>query len=1021
MMKKVKLVDYTDSLAQGIKEMWDNSIEGWNGEKFKSTEQTIKNEENNSSHLQLKLAQIESIIAGYCKLSIDHQDTGALYIDLLSVRDGFQGKKIGKRLVKDAVEKTIELGWPRLDLHTWDGNIKAVPLYKKCGFFWEKRDDETHLINLIPTVLQTELFSEFFKKADWYKDSVREIKIEPDINIQNKFNIWTYRWENGGDFLEIDFTRRGRGITRIENSDYLIRTTVENLNLVFGQNYKIKYEFINKSGKPLNVEIKGKDNKNIIYKLEKLIDVKDQVFFHGEFCVGPILNKQVEWKTHPSVISEMKINGKSITFKTGVVPEYPLTIDMVNPDHPSKRCFANVQNELYLNLENHYNKKTSYRIKLPDCSAIDISPKTIDVILKANEKKSVPLKYIANCSHFYSKDIDIEAVVEDREPFVFRLEISEVFRTGYGHYFGESREGIEAGIGNYYLWFSKEYNNTLFFGDSTKEGSSIQIFPFKLGLPYSNEFEHKSFDKYEISDGNGWILLKMYYTSSSFKGVNLKRYLKLYQNGVMERWIEIVNNSEYETDSLNVSDSIKFEPCPLLFSYNDKFISLRSDNSYYLDQWDTDKFTENWLMAESYRSKTGFKWSKNYELKIVDDEPTLITSIGKIEPGKKVITDVITTTCNTFRDWHTFREFVLGKKLDREVLTPGLEYIFNDGNPFVKGELSTKVVSHSMYKESGDITLSLCNGNQVKGRLDDDYSKFLNSEISNGVNRANLKLAKSKLLSEESRILFNIDNKQVKITEQEGVLKVDNGIIAFESSRSFGPSIHSLKYNGTEWLDSNYPEITNKSWWNPWLGGLAVVPDGFSLKYLLDEKTITEFVEKIDIKGNRWTGLSISINVQKNENKKGFSYSQYYLTLPGVPVLLSFCEFTQKGEYTENISFIYNNFFKGEGKLNENYFKYINNSGLEMQFNSGVEGLEGETRKSLGLYNKNRNEHITLFCNDNDSKGYYMNQELIMIWFAHSAKAKDGEIGRTRPNYIIFSKEDLDNENLRDLNNVKFV
>ncbi|MFD0960511.1 hypothetical protein [Paenibacillus chungangensis] len=59
------------------------------------------------------------------------------------------------------------MGWPRLDLFTWAGNTKAVPLYKKCGFFWEKKDDSVHLMNFIPTVLQTEALLPSLERLDW--------------------------------------------------------------------------------------------------------------------------------------------------------------------------------------------------------------------------------------------------------------------------------------------------------------------------------------------------------------------------------------------------------------------------------------------------------------------------------------------------------------------------------------------------------------------------------------------------------------------------------------------------------------------------------------------------------------------------------------------------------------------------------------------------------------------------------------------------------------------------------------
>ena len=234
MKTNVKLIPYNEDLAKGIADMWNHSKNGWNGLTQDSTPEFIVSEESCSSHVHFVLAEVDGLIAGYCKTSVDHADAGALYVNLLNVRDEYQGRKIGKKLVLDAVQKTIELKWPRLHINTWAGNLKAVPLYKKCGFFWEKRDDTTHLINLIPTVLQTELFADYFQKADWYNDSTRKIELKPDHKLQNKFDCWEYSWDKDGDKLSIGFTRRGRGIRKIETNDYLVTATVENLELIPG-------------------------------------------------------------------------------------------------------------------------------------------------------------------------------------------------------------------------------------------------------------------------------------------------------------------------------------------------------------------------------------------------------------------------------------------------------------------------------------------------------------------------------------------------------------------------------------------------------------------------------------------------------------------------------------------------------------------------------------------------------------------------------------------------------------------
>ena len=100
MGNQIKIVQYKDSLAKKIKEMWDNSVTGWNGYHWNETEESVKAKSNNSSHLDLSLAEVDDLVAGYCKLSKDHDDSDALYVDLLNVRDDYHGKKLVKPLLK---------------------------------------------------------------------------------------------------------------------------------------------------------------------------------------------------------------------------------------------------------------------------------------------------------------------------------------------------------------------------------------------------------------------------------------------------------------------------------------------------------------------------------------------------------------------------------------------------------------------------------------------------------------------------------------------------------------------------------------------------------------------------------------------------------------------------------------------------------------------------------------------------------------------------------------------------------
>ncbi|MHA2080450.1 MAG: GNAT family N-acetyltransferase, partial [Candidatus Thorarchaeota archaeon] len=69
-------------------------------------------------------------IVGHCDVCQHNQDLEAAYVGLLGVNPAFQGKGYGKAMLIEAAETAAKAGFRRIDLHTWAGNLKAMPLYK---------------------------------------------------------------------------------------------------------------------------------------------------------------------------------------------------------------------------------------------------------------------------------------------------------------------------------------------------------------------------------------------------------------------------------------------------------------------------------------------------------------------------------------------------------------------------------------------------------------------------------------------------------------------------------------------------------------------------------------------------------------------------------------------------------------------------------------------------------------------------------------------------------------------------
>ena len=104
-------------------------------------------------------------MVGYCRTSPYGGEPDAAYVDLLNAVPDMHGHGIGKSLLLDAIGRCTERGLVRLDLHTWSANMKAVPLYKKTGFFWVP-DTMVYMQNYIPFLLNRKEFREFAMRGN---------------------------------------------------------------------------------------------------------------------------------------------------------------------------------------------------------------------------------------------------------------------------------------------------------------------------------------------------------------------------------------------------------------------------------------------------------------------------------------------------------------------------------------------------------------------------------------------------------------------------------------------------------------------------------------------------------------------------------------------------------------------------------------------------------------------------------------------------------------------------------------
>lgn len=1025
-MDNIRIVEYEPSLAKGIAEMWNNSSDGWNGNVTFRTEHSVKQSEANSAHLNLFIATDGDLVVGYCKLSKYDYDDNTLYIDLLSVLPTYHGKKVGKRLVLKALEKTIELGWPRLDLFTWDGNTKAVPLYKKTGFFWEKLEaNATHLMNFIPTVLKTEILSDYFTKAHWYNDSVRKIEIAPDGKKDNNFDYYTYSWKKEKNYLEVDFEKSGRGISRIDNNDYSIRTIIEDNKLVFGSKYQVNYEIINKTAKPLNIEIKGLNNKNIVFDFDFKKTISGKEVIKAEFYLDKIDKAQDSWTTHPTVQAEIIINGKKAIFKTGINPKFPLVIHLMNG-----LINENEEHKQVINVENNYPFECEFTVGLPESEIISFAEKELHFSLKAKEKSSIFIMIRLKKGIVLETEVPITVRFPNGESMHYNQSISLIKTTYNSIGYGNTKEILFMNNGKNMMWVGKERNWNETYYQNQINNLWVRIHYPKLGNPASSEFHYRGTEQYEFSEEHGNVLLKMIYESQDYKGCRFAVNYRLNASGIFEYFIELLDFPE-DKDEIKISYSFGFSKSKMQMLYDGQLVSLDSKlyNDIDMSYWNMDKIQENWIFNQEDNSNLAIIWDKEHKITMAINNFTIEETFLK---NGSLVSKPLKLAIDYFYNINSVRSFALNKEVKPLKPQKSLDLQVNHNNPFTDKLVSLTYIDLKEKEIEGTLQIeSLFKGieKQVRTVETTDHLHEIGFELKIK-NRSPLQIIKSRMQFKTNEIIFEkaffIKNKHQisksrEVHETKPCLVVKNGIIEMKSSQDFAPSLFSLKYKDQEWLDSNYPEKGCKSWWNPWLGGIMMYPSNIKESFLLEEASSTEFVSKTDESGNKWQGIVVTTPFLKYDFYKGLTIRQYYLMLPGVPVLACYSELEQNGGFETYINTKTDIFVKVGEDIKEGLIEY-EYEGKRLKYLCGIEDVSCNHKTNLLIFRGKQRKETMFVYNSDYINNAYISTSLSVIYGMFNANKKLESIDKqcNNPKFIIFSEQELKESHLEDLKYIRF-
>ncbi|MBU6996518.1 MAG: GNAT family N-acetyltransferase [Theionarchaea archaeon] len=300
--------------AQKLADMMNASDEAWPGgftHGMDFTAEGLLEDRKRENTLATYCAWDDAAIVGIAEITEFWRDTNVLYVDFLNVVPTHHGRGYGRDLLITCVEKATQLGSKRLDLHTWSGNMKAVPLYKKTGFFWVPKT-LVYMRNFLPLILNLQVARPFFQKHNWYATFKRELEVEED-----DFNgVYPYHWEEDGDILHIVIDAESGGVTQFENNDFAISQKVG--PAFAGEESSVTWEIRNKTPTPLDVAVISHGDEGITIDFRDSFTVSDTKVVTATVSIDPDIEIRKKEEPPHQLMTDVIVNGRVLPLVSGL-------------------------------------------------------------------------------------------------------------------------------------------------------------------------------------------------------------------------------------------------------------------------------------------------------------------------------------------------------------------------------------------------------------------------------------------------------------------------------------------------------------------------------------------------------------------------------------------------------------------------------------------------------------------------------------------------------------------------------
>ena len=317
--------------AEKLAAMWNASESGWPGGWTRGipyTAERIREEQERHNRLAVLVVEHQNEIVGYGDLAAQPGQQEVAYLPLLNVRPDHQGRGLGKQLLLALLNRTIELGYKQLALGTWAGNTRAVPLYKKVGFFWVP-ETNVHMQNFLPTVLTLPVARDFFARHDWYSCFRRDLSVQPDDIRWHGIPVFPYEFVADGEILKVIIDRHAERVTAVETQAFGVHCFTGLEEVPTGLEHTVHWQIERRaaSSNALSAVLLAEGEAGIALQCQESLIVQDTVTLERPFTVAPDIPPKEPGEPAPTIRSTVVLDGTPLTLETAVRPVAAIAVE----------------------------------------------------------------------------------------------------------------------------------------------------------------------------------------------------------------------------------------------------------------------------------------------------------------------------------------------------------------------------------------------------------------------------------------------------------------------------------------------------------------------------------------------------------------------------------------------------------------------------------------------------------------------------------------------------------------------